>query len=130
MKVPPYQSDDDIISNSVDNNASDSEDGLNDPPHSPSREGDFSEYLWMENEEEFEQQIMQQLEEEALMQQCIEAMQDEMEALAPGTAASAYQNGNGSVGNGVADDALTAGLQSLSVEENSVQVNISIVLTL
>lgn len=56
MKVPPNQVDDVIGSNSVDN-TEDSDDGLNDAPHSPSREGDFSEYLWMENEEEFEEQI-------------------------------------------------------------------------
>ncbi|KAK9890286.1 hypothetical protein WA026_010389 [Henosepilachna vigintioctopunctata] len=34
----------------------------------------FSEYLWMENEEEFDKEVMQRLEEEALMEQCIEAM--------------------------------------------------------
>lgn len=42
---------------------------------------DFSEYLWMENEEEFDKLEMQRLEEEALMEQCIEAMlQDELDA--------------------------------------------------
>ena len=35
---------------------------------------DFSEYLWMENEEEFDKLEMQRLEEEALMEQCIEDM--------------------------------------------------------
>uniref|UniRef100_A0A0A9XLK2 Polyadenylate-binding protein-interacting protein 2B n=1 Tax=Lygus hesperus TaxID=30085 RepID=A0A0A9XLK2_LYGHE len=41
---------------------------------------DFSEYMWMENEEEFDQEVMKQLEEEALMEQCIEAMlEDELE---------------------------------------------------
>uniref|UniRef100_A0A0V0G895 Uncharacterized protein n=1 Tax=Triatoma dimidiata TaxID=72491 RepID=A0A0V0G895_TRIDM len=41
---------------------------------------DFSEYMWMENEEEFDKQVMKQLEEEALMEQCIEAMlEDELE---------------------------------------------------
>jgi len=114
MKVPPNQVDDVIGSNSVDN-TEDSDDGLNDAPHSPSREGDFSEYLWMENEEEFEEQIMQQLEEEALMQQCIEAMQDEMNSFS--SANSGYQNGN----NGH-DDILTCGLQNLTVEDNSSQV--------
>lgn len=117
MKVPPNQSDDHIISNPVDNNSSDSEDGLNDLPHSPSREGDFSEYLWMENEEEFEQQIMQQLEEEALMEQCIEAMQDEMDALNP---PGGYQNGNAT--NGTSEDILSHGLQELSVNDDPSQV--------
>jgi len=37
-------------------------------------EDDFSEYLWMENEEEFDTEEMKRLEEEALMEQCIEAM--------------------------------------------------------
>ncbi|XP_018322694.1 polyadenylate-binding protein-interacting protein 2B [Agrilus planipennis] len=35
---------------------------------------DFSEYLWMENEEEFDKEVMQQLEEQELMEQCLEAM--------------------------------------------------------
>ncbi|KAG6460319.1 hypothetical protein O3G_MSEX011900 [Manduca sexta] len=35
---------------------------------------DFADYMWMEHEEEFDKQVMQQLEEEALMEQCIEAM--------------------------------------------------------
>lgn len=39
-----------------------------------SAEDDFSEYLWMENMEEFDKEVMQRLEEEALMEQCIEAM--------------------------------------------------------
>ncbi|VVD02191.1 unnamed protein product [Leptidea sinapis] len=41
------------------------------PPPVPD---DFADYMWMENEEEFDKQVMQQLEEEALMEQCIEAM--------------------------------------------------------
>jgi hypothetical protein len=46
----------------------------------PTLDVDFSEYMWMENEEEFDKQVMQQLEEEALMEQCIEAMlEDERE---------------------------------------------------
>lgn len=52
---------------------SDSSDDLD----SPTIPGDFSEYLWMENEEEFDQEVMKQLEEEALMEQCIEAMLEE-----------------------------------------------------
>lgn len=47
----------------------------------PNYDEDFSEYMWMENEEEFDKQEMQRLEEEALMEQCIEAMlQDEIDA--------------------------------------------------
>ncbi|XP_063704936.1 polyadenylate-binding protein-interacting protein 2 [Culicoides brevitarsis] len=42
--------------------------------------GDFSEYMWMENEEEFDEAEMQRLEEQALMEQCMEAMlEDEIE---------------------------------------------------
>lgn len=62
-------------------------DGYTTPPNEdnslggPNFDEDFSEYMWMENEEEFDKQEMQRLEEEALMEQCIEAMiQDEMEA--------------------------------------------------
>lgn len=54
--------------------------GNGDDVDSPTLDGDFSEYMWMENEEEFDKQVMQQLEEEALMEQCIEAMlEDERE---------------------------------------------------
>jgi len=115
MKVPPT-ADDHIINNSAENNLAESDDGLNDAPHSPSREGDFSEYLWMENEEEFEQQIMQQLEEEALMQQCIEAMQDEMNPFSSSTPSVIYSNGNSSH---TSEDLLTRGIQNLSVDENT-----------
>ncbi|KAF5281453.1 hypothetical protein FQR65_LT14687 [Abscondita terminalis] len=53
---------------------------LSEPPEhqAPSNaDNDFAEYLWMENEEEFDKQVMQQLEEEELMEQCIEAMLEE-----------------------------------------------------
>ncbi|KAF7993270.1 hypothetical protein HCN44_006330 [Aphidius gifuensis] len=39
--------------------------------------GDFSEYMWMENEEEFDKQVLEQLEEEELMEECLEAMLEE-----------------------------------------------------
>lgn len=54
-----------------------SDSDLSDDFDSPTIDGDFSEYMWMENEEEFDQQVMKQLEEEALMEQCIEAMLEE-----------------------------------------------------
>ncbi|XP_039762609.1 neurofilament heavy polypeptide isoform X1 [Pararge aegeria] len=38
------------------------------------KQDDFEDYMWMENQEDFDKQVMQQLEEEALMEQCIEAM--------------------------------------------------------
>lgn len=37
-------------------------------------ETDFSEYMWMQDEEEFDKTEMLRLEEEALMEECIEAM--------------------------------------------------------
>ncbi|XP_059484389.1 polyadenylate-binding protein-interacting protein 2B [Neocloeon triangulifer] len=43
-------------------------------------DGEFTEYLWMENEEEFEKEVLQKLEEEELTEQCLEAMlEDERE---------------------------------------------------
>lgn len=42
-------------------------------------DGDFSEYLWMADEEEFDKLEMQRLEEEALMEECLEAMLEEEE---------------------------------------------------
>uniref|UniRef100_A0AAG5CSC5 Ataxin-2 C-terminal domain-containing protein n=1 Tax=Anopheles atroparvus TaxID=41427 RepID=A0AAG5CSC5_ANOAO len=44
----------------------------NEPHSAPS--DDFAEYMWMENEDEFDMQELQRLEEEELMDQCIEAM--------------------------------------------------------
>ncbi|CAD6208787.1 GSCOCG00003595001-RA-CDS [Cotesia congregata] len=46
-----------------------------DPP--AGENGDFAEYLWMENEEEFDKQVLEQLEEEELMEECLEAMLEE-----------------------------------------------------
>lgn len=41
---------------------------------------DFTEYLWMENEEEFDKLEWQRLEEQELMEQCMEIMmEDELE---------------------------------------------------
>lgn len=37
----------------------------------------FEEYLWMENEEEFDKNELQRLEEEALITECMENMQEE-----------------------------------------------------
>lgn len=52
-------------------------DGINDIEHG--FDDDFSEYMWMENEEEFDKLEMQRLEEEALMQQCVEDLDDDSE---------------------------------------------------
>jgi hypothetical protein len=123
MKVPPNQSEEQIVNNSVDGNNADSDDGLNEAPHSPSREGDFSEYMWMENEEEFEEQIMLQLEEEALVQQCIDDVCAEMDAY---IASLESENVNGNAThNGSAADELTEELQNLTVDDNTAQVNLN-----
>lgn len=118
MKAPPTESDEHIISNST-ADAPDSDDGQDETqPHSPSRQGDFSEYLWMANEEEFEEQIMHELEEEALMQQCMEAMQEEMNSVGP------MPGGIFSNGNNHTEDHLARGIQNLAVNDNSAaQVN-------
>merc|ERR1712137_295141 len=113
MKAPPTESDEHIISNST-ADAPDSDDGQDETqPHSPSRQGDFSEYLWMANEEEFEEQIMHELEEEALMQQCMEAMQEEMNSVGP------MPGGIFSNGNNHTEDHLARGIQNLAVNDNS-----------
>jgi len=120
MKVPPNQSEEQIVNNSVDVNNEDSDDGLNDAPHSPSREGDFSEYMWMENEEEFEEQIMLQLEEEALIQQCIDDVNADMDRYIA-SFDNVTANGN-ATHNGSTADALSRELQNLSVDDNAAQV--------
>lgn len=42
----------------------------------PSEANDFSDFLWMENEEEFDDQVFQTLEEEELMNECELAMSE------------------------------------------------------
>lgn len=42
-----------------------------------SPEAQFADYMWMEHEEEFDKQVLQQLEEEELMEECLEAMLEE-----------------------------------------------------
>lgn len=44
---------------------------------SENAETSFEEYLWMENEEEFDKSELQRLEEEALMRECMENMQED-----------------------------------------------------
>lgn len=57
-----------------DENDLDNLDDLN----SENTEVDFTEYMWMENEEEFDKLEWQRLEEEALIKECMENMQDEV----------------------------------------------------
>ncbi|EAT46241.1 AAEL002550-PC [Aedes aegypti] len=93
MKMPDHSIGCSSSNNGYSGNYSDSydsdPDGYITPPNEdnsngggPNLDEDFSEYMWMENEEEFDKQEMQRLEEEALMEQCIEAMlQDELDAV-------------------------------------------------
>ena len=77
----------------------------------------------MENEEEFEEQIMLQLEEEALVQQCIDDVCAEMDAyIASLNNETVNENGN-ATHNGSAADALTQDLQNLTVDDNAAQVS-------
>lgn len=71
-----YHYDENSLSISTDEIENTAVEDFNEPP-----ENDFSEYLWMENEEEFDKEVMQKLEEEALMEECIEAfMNDESDS--------------------------------------------------
>ncbi|XP_054261148.1 polyadenylate-binding protein-interacting protein 2 [Macrosteles quadrilineatus] len=89
MKIPVVEQSANLFSSqessagylSSDNSeAGQQEEGESNPLYSggetPTASDDFSEYLWMENEEEFDKQILQQLEEEALMEHCLEVMMD------------------------------------------------------
>ncbi|CAI6344674.1 unnamed protein product [Macrosiphum euphorbiae] len=70
MKVPKEESkeqnndntlnDDDNLSNPYDTESN------SDSIDPPTRDGDFSEYMWMENQEEFDLQVMKELEEKEL----------------------------------------------------------------
>jgi len=75
MKVPKEDSkeqnndntlnDDDNLSNPYDTESN------SDSIDPPTRDGDFSEYMWMENQEEFDLQVMKELEEKELMKECL-----------------------------------------------------------
>lgn len=57
--------------------SSDYEEALSEVQHSSDGDLDsFSDFLWMENEEEFDDLIMQNLEEQELMNDCLEAMNE------------------------------------------------------
>lgn len=100
MKVPKEESkeqnndntlnDDDDMSNPYDTESN--ADSI-DPP---TRDGDFSEYMWMENQEEFDLQVMKELEEKELMKECLEAMLDEEHSSKPNGTANGDVQTNGS----------------------------------
>ncbi|CAO1374819.1 unnamed protein product [Diamesa serratosioi] len=73
MKVPNCSGNNFVGAGDTSSYDSDIEDDFSTPPNEEETD-DFSDYLWMENEEEFDKQEMQKLEEEALMEECIEAM--------------------------------------------------------
>lgn len=88
MKMPPqkpvgngyygYEDVSHLPGNGIENAAAGTVPGTpDDQSSSNNADNDFAEYLWMENEEEFDKQVMQQLEEEELMEQCLEAMLEE-----------------------------------------------------
>ncbi|ENN81154.1 polyadenylate-binding protein-interacting protein 2 [Dendroctonus ponderosae] len=79
MKMPPtidettdngiYEYEENSLSITTDEIDNTTVEDFDEPP-----ENDFSEYMWMENEEEFDKEVMQRLEEEALMEECIAFM--------------------------------------------------------
>ncbi|XP_041761303.1 polyadenylate-binding protein-interacting protein 2B [Anopheles merus] len=76
---------------------------------------DFAEYMWMENEDEFDMQEMQRLEEEELMDQCIEAMMMDEMASAERMASTAL------VGNVPRESGLMNILSSLQLDKEGQQ---------
>uniref|UniRef100_A0A182VZE5 Uncharacterized protein n=1 Tax=Anopheles minimus TaxID=112268 RepID=A0A182VZE5_9DIPT len=76
---------------------------------------DFAEYMWMENEDEFDMQEMQRLEEEELMDQCIEAMMMDEMASAEIMASAAL------VGNVPRESGLVNILSSLQLDKDQQQ---------
>lgn len=56
MKIPTEESSN-VYESSSEFSPDNSEGGNQEGNNSPSADGDFSEYLWMENEEEFDKQV-------------------------------------------------------------------------
>ncbi|KAK2710332.1 polyadenylate-binding protein-interacting protein 2B-like [Artemia franciscana] len=76
----PTEDSNDVQNGSQENETKNGEAGNGVAIQAPEPE-DFSEYMWMANEEEFERQVLQQLEEEALMEEC---MLESFNGLSPG----------------------------------------------
>ncbi|XP_003424722.1 polyadenylate-binding protein-interacting protein 2B isoform X1 [Nasonia vitripennis] len=88
----------------------------NDGPEGPAQgEDDFSEYMWMENEEEFDKQVLQQLEEEELMEECLEAMLEEERQHERNQNSSAWSSATSTENNGAE---LCQQLNSLRVHDD------------
>lgn len=92
-------------------------DSLSTPPNEENggTGDDFAEYMWMENEDEFDMQELQRLEEEELMDQCIEAMMRDELATAERVASSAL------VGNVPRESGLMNILSSLQLDKEQQQ---------
>ncbi|XP_050071202.1 uncharacterized protein LOC126559130 [Anopheles maculipalpis] len=92
---------------------------LSTPPNEGTTTGaadDFAEYMWMENEDEFDMQELQRLEEEELMDQCIEAMMMDEMASAELMASAAL------VGNVPRESGLVNILSSLQLDKDQQQL--------
>ncbi|XP_012528662.1 polyadenylate-binding protein-interacting protein 2 [Monomorium pharaonis] len=79
-------------------------------------DGDFSEYLWMENEEEFDKQVLQQLEEEELMEECLEAMLEEERQHQRNMSSTAWSTATGTSDNNATE--LCQQLSSLRMQDD------------
>ncbi|XP_077266692.1 polyA-binding protein interacting protein 2 [Temnothorax americanus] len=79
-------------------------------------DGDFSEYLWMENEEEFDKQVLQQLEEEELMEECLEAMLEEERQHQRNMSSTAWSTATGTPDSNAAE--LCQQLNSLRMQDD------------
>ncbi|XP_050544640.1 polyadenylate-binding protein-interacting protein 2 [Daktulosphaira vitifoliae] len=100
MKVPKEESKEQNNDNTVNDDDNDSNpydaDSNSDSVDQPTRDGDFSEYMWMENQEEFDLQVMKELEEKELMKECLEAMLDDEHSKSNGGSANGDAQTNGS----------------------------------
>ncbi|XP_034244067.1 uncharacterized protein LOC117646877 [Thrips palmi] len=90
------------------------------PSPDPAQNGDFSEYFWMENEEEFDRQVLKELEEEALMEQCMQAMIDDNSAMDSPPAQWQQEDVNPEVQNGPSSELIMA-MRGLQVNGEAAQ---------
>ncbi|XP_050433628.1 polyadenylate-binding protein-interacting protein 2B [Adelges cooleyi] len=101
MKVPKEESKEQNNENTINDDDNESipydDDSNADSIDQPTRDGDFSEYMWMENQEEFDLQVMKELEEKELMKECLEAMLDEEHSKSNGNSSNGDGQTNGMV---------------------------------
>lgn len=68
------------------------------PSHAPVQpNGDFSEFMWMEDMESFDRQVLEELSEQEFLENCLQQMLDEEEAdeWHPPSPQQSYHNGTG-----------------------------------